>query len=189
MRLFYGLPELRAERVQEKMRSSAGVTTGLIDKARFENYLALLHKIARKNEELKILQSKLSNPASPKLSDLPKSPNKKNDKIDFLIQEKMEIESDLDVLNKYRETERRELNSAILTLENPENSSKFLRDKKILVTEASILRLRYLCMFSWEEINETIYSGEPDFEEKKEDFQRKVFRYHGNAFIDFRKIY
>lgn len=164
------------------------MTTGLIDKARFENYLALLHKIARKNEELTLIKSKLESPASPKLSDMPKSPNKKNDKIAFLIQEKMEIESDLSALEKYRESERVELTTAVHSLEDPKNSNKLLRDKKILIAEASVLRLRYFCMFTWSEINEAFHSGEPDFEIKKDDFQRKIFRYHGNAFIDFKKI-
>ena len=161
---------------------------GAIDKARFENYLALMHNIARKKDELTLITAKLGSPASIKYSDMPRNPNKKKDKIAFLIQEKIEIENDIKALEKYRETEREKLMTAVSMLEDPRNTKKLYRDQKILIAEASVLRLRYFGMFQWSEINDAFHSDEPDFQEKKEDFQRKIFRYHGNAFIDLKKV-
>ena len=183
------MSELWTERLQKEMSISVKTTpSGRVDKARFENYLAIMHNLTRKKTELEVICSKLGSPQGVKLTDMPKNPNRKNDKIAYLVQEKMEIESDIKALEKYREDERSELMAAIQELENPKNSKKLYRERKLLVAEASVLRLRYFCMFQWSEINEAFHSGEPDFEIKREDFQRKIFRYHGNAFTDLRKI-
>lgn len=171
------------------MGAAAIMTSNIFDKARFENYLALLRNIDRKQEELATINSKISSPSGMRLNENPISRQKtNNDKIAFLVQEKIEVEKDIEALDKYRIEERNELLSAIKKLEDPVNFKKLLREKRVLVAEASVLRLRYFCGCSWPEINETFHGGNEDFEEKKDEYIRKIFRYHGNSFIDLNKL-
>lgn len=169
---------------------AAAIMTNIFDKARFENYLALLRNIDRKQEELATINSKISSPSGMRLNENPISRQKtNNDKIAFLVQEKIEVEKDIQALDKYRIAERCELLGAIKKLEDPIHFKILLRDKQVLVAEASVLRLRYFCGCSWPEINETFHGGLEDFNEKKDEYLRKIFRYHGNSFVDLNKLY
>lgn len=171
------------------MMEICAMITDRIDRARFDNYLALLHSIARKQEELAAVEAKLSRPGSVRHDGMPKSTHINLDKTAFLVQEKISIENDLKKLEDYTKNERQELFNAIRELENPLNLKKLFRDKELLISEASVLRLRYLCGLGWTEINDTFHGAQEDYEENKEKYIRKVFKYHGNAFIDLQKIF
>jgi len=162
---------------------------GELTKTRFEEYLCSIKKIVRKKEQLAVITAKLGNPHSVKLSEIPK--NKKplsSDKTLFLIQEKMELETQIKKLNAKREREWNKLNKAVTLLEDPQATKNISRELDILSIEASILRMRYFCALEWSEINKTFYGLEPDFDVKVDDYMKKIFRYHGYAFVDIRKI-
>lgn len=183
------MPLLWAGRVREEMRITSNMTDySKIDKARFENYLAILRRIVAKQDELTVIKHKLSTPQGVKISDMPKNTRRAFDKVAFLVQEKIEIENDIKKLQRYQKGERTQLTNAIKGLEVEDNIKVLTRDRQVLIYEASVLKLRYICGFTWPEVAETIFGTESDFQEKKEDYLRKIFRYHGNAFTDFRKL-
>lgn len=185
----FALVSVRKDAVEFNMGAVAIMTIKRFDKARFENYLALLRNINRKQEELAVVNSKISSPSGMRLKEIPVSRQRVNhDKIAFLVQEKIEIEKDIKKLDKYRAEEREELLNAIKKLEDPENFKTLIRSKNVLVAEASVLRLRYFCGCTWPEINETFHGSNEDFDEKKDEYIRKIFRYHGNSFIDLKKV-
>ena len=161
-----------------------------IIKTRFEEYLCNIKKIVRKKEQLTAIVSKLSCPSGAKLSEIPKSkkPFAAANKTLFLIQEKMELETQIKKLTSKTERERNKLNKFITQLEAPEATKNITRELDILSIEASILRMRYFCAMEWKEINKIFYGESPDFDKKIDDYMKKLFRYHGYAFIDLSKI-
>lgn len=162
---------------------------GELTKTRFEEYLCSIKKIVRKKEQLAVICAKLSGPHAAKISEIPKSKKPlSSDKTLFLIQEKMELEAQIKKLNAKREREWNKLNKAVTQLENPQIAKNIPREIDILSIEASILRMRYFCALEWPEINRTFYGSEPDFDIKIDDYMKKIFRYHGYAFVDLRKI-
>lgn len=162
---------------------------GELTKTRFEEYLCSIKKIVRKKEQLAVISAKLGSPHSAKLSEIPKNkPLISTDKTLFLIQEKIELESQIKKLNIKREKEWIKLNKAVTLLESPQATKNISRKLDILSIEASILRMRYFSALEWPEINRTFYGTEPDFDIKIDDYMKKIFRYHGWAFVDLRKI-
>lgn len=154
----------------------------------FSNFRNSACKIRKKKEELVAIKSKLYNPHSPKLSDVPKNNTLHSDKTLFLVQEKIEIENEIKKLNKKRDSERKRLNKLLKDLDSDSTSKLVDRKPEALTAEASILRLRYFCGFSWDEINSAFYSEDKDFDINADVYLKRVFRYHGQAFIDLLKI-
>lgn len=162
---------------------------GELTKERFEEYLCIIKKIMRKKEQLAVISAKLTNPHSAKFSEIPVTKRKAtSDKTLFLLQEKIELEGQIKKLDSKRKREWNKLNKAVKQLEEPETTKKITRELNILSIEASILRMRYFCALAWPEINQTFYGEEPDFDLKTDDYLKKLFRYHGYAFVDLKKI-
>lgn len=154
----------------------------------FQNYRAYVSKIKHKKEQLEAVKVKLTGLQSIKITDIPKTASPKNDKNLYLIQEKMEIEDSLKKLIKKKEAERKKLNKVLKDLESNDTANQLTRNPEVLTAEASVLKLRYMCGFSWEEINKAFYSEDIDFEDNIENYLRKIYRYHGQAFIDLQKM-
>ncbi len=154
----------------------------------FTNFRTWSCKIRKKKEELAVVKSKLGNPHGVKLSDIPKTVNPHSDRTLYLIQEKIEIESEIKKLNKKRDFERKRLNKILKNLDSTATAKLVDRKPEALTAEASILRLRYFCGFSWDEINDAFYGEDEDFNVNADVYLKRIFRYHGQAFIDLQKI-
>ncbi len=154
----------------------------------FQNYRIYMAKVKRKQEQLTVIKSKLTGLHSAKITDMPKNSTQKNDKNLYLIQEKIEIEEQLKILLRKKESERRKLNKILRDLESNEAASCLTRSPEVLTAEASVLKLRYLCGFSWEDINRAFYSEDEDFDINTDVYLKKIYRYHGQAFIDLHAI-
>jgi len=157
-------------------------------KEEFSNFRTDACKIRKKKEELYAIKSKLGNPHSAKLSDIPKTTNPHSDKTLYLIQEKIEIENELKKLNRKRDSDRKRLNKILKELDSSKTAVMIERKPEALTAEASVLRLRYFCGFSWDEINAAFYSEDKDFDINADVYLKRVFKYHGQAFIDLAKI-
>lgn len=155
----------------------------------FERYRTNVCKIRQKKDELTAIKSKIAGLHSVKLTDMPKSTIPKSaDKTLYLLQEKMDIEKHLNQLIKKRESDRKKLNKILKDLESDETASLIMRKPEVLTAEASVLKLRYMCAFSWDEINRAFYSEDKDFEINIDVYLKRIYRYHGQAFIDLDKM-
>lgn len=159
-------------------------------KADFVNFLSLQLKISRKREQLYAINSKLTNPHSTVLSNIPKASNpvSNSNKTLYLLQEKNDIVADLKKLEKQLGTQRKILNKLLRELNSAETAQKISRKQEVLTAEESVLRLRYLCGFNWAEINKFFYSEDVDWDTNMESYQRRIFRYHEQAFFDLQKM-
>ncbi len=145
-------------------------------------------KIRRKRDQLTAIKAKLTGLQSVKITDMPKNPTPRSDKNLYLIQEKIDIEDVLRKLLKKQDSERRKLNKILRDLESEETVGLLTRKPEVLTAEASVLKLRYMCGFSWEDINKAFYSEDKDFEINTDIYLKRIFRYHGQAFVDLQKM-
>ena len=157
-------------------------------KKEFQNYRTYVCKLRQKKDQLIAIKTKLTGLQSVKITDIPRTPNPRSDKNLYLLQEKLDIEDSLKKLTKKKEAARKKLNKILKDLESSETADLLTRKPEVLTAEASVLKLRYLCGFTWEEINKAFYEGDKGFEENVENYLRKIFRYHGQAFIDLQKM-
>ncbi len=186
------LPTLWAERVLKSLIMERRVLVEEISKEHirkdFQNYRNYVCKIRRKKEQLTVIKSKLTGLHSAKITDMPKVATPKNDKNLYLLQEKIEIEDALKKLVKKKESERKRLNKILKELESDDTANLLTRKPEVLTAEASVLKLRYMCGFSWEDINKAFYEEDSDFYENIENYLRNIYRYHGQAFVDLQKM-
>jgi len=154
----------------------------------FQNYRTYVCKVRSKRDQLTAIKTKLQGLQSAKITDMPKNTIPRNDKNLFLLQEKMDIEESLRKLLKKKDSERKRLNKILKDLESDDTAGLLTRKPEVLTAEASVLRLRYMCGFSWEEVNEAFYSEDKDFEINTDVYLKRIFRYHGQAFIDLQKM-
>ena len=154
----------------------------------FQNYRAYVNKVRHKKDQLEAVKTKLTGLQSVRITDIPKTASPKNDKNLYLLQEKIDIEDSLKKLIKKKETERKKLNKILKDLESNDTANQLARTPEVLTAEASVLKLRYMCGFSWEEINKAFYSEDENFEINTDVYLKRIFKYHGQAFIDLQKM-
>ena len=155
-------------------------------KKEFIDYRTTACFLRKKREELCAIKAKLGTHGI-HFSDLPKS-NPQSDKILYLLQEKIEIESAIRKTNKKRVSERNRLTKILKDLDSDITARRINRKTEILTAEASVLKLRYLCGFNWDEINYAFYGGDNDFNDSADVYLKRIFRYHGQAFSDLVKM-
>ena len=186
------LPTLWAERVLKSLIMERRVLVEEISKEHirkdFQNYRNYVCKIRRKKEQLAVIKSKLTGLHSAKITDMPKVTTPKNDKNLYLLQEKIDIEDTLKKLVKKKESERKRLNKILKELESDDTANLLTRKPEVLTVEASVLKLRYMCGFSWEDINKAFYEDDADFEINMDVYLKRIFKYHGQAFVDLQKM-
>lgn len=155
----------------------------------FENYRMTVCKIKQKKDQLTAIKSKITGLHSVKITDMPKTHQPfKNDKALYLLNEKLDIEESLKKLLKKHNSERRRLNKLLRDLESDDTAASIIREPEVLTAEASVLKLRYMCCFSWSEINKAFYSDDEDFEINTDIYLKRIYRYHGQAFVDLQKM-
>lgn len=90
---------------------------------------------------------------------------------------------------------RRALESIIKRLDYLYITEKNERTELSAIIEAlpcaeqrQVLFARYFDGFNWNDVTDIIFSNSKDYEEKKESYQRRIYRIHGNALANADKI-
>lgn len=154
----------------------------------FQNYRTYVCKVRQKKDQLTAIKTKLAGLQSARITDMPRTPAPRSDKNLYLLQEKIEIEDSLKKLLRKQDSERKRLNKILRDLESEDTVGLLTRKPEVLTAEASVLKLRYMCGFSWEDINKAFYSDDEDFEINTDVYLKRIFRYHGQAFVDLQKM-
>lgn len=139
-----------------------------ITRQRFYNYRELVKSINMQSDRLKEFIAKMDNPGTVKFSDIPKNHVINPDKIPHQVNTKISLENELKKMQIKKESEFKILSSAVWKLKKTEH--------------IYILLLRYIDMYSWEDINKFLHSRHEDFEiEKNGKYERRMFRLHKTA--------
>lgn len=123
-------------------------------------------------ERIDALRSRLESPGSPSLSGMPHGVGYEGDSIGRKLAAIESLEEQAqEMLAKSRHLYA-EINSAISRIKG---RAKNWPDRKV------VLEMKYLDLFSWEEINTVLWSNRPDFDDRLESYQRRTFRLHAEA--------
>lgn len=135
---------------------------------RFLDYRDRERDIRNQTARLEMLLTRISGPASPVLSDLPREPGYDVDKIPRAVIKKCEIETDIKEKIEMQKKEKSALERLIGKLHNPD--------------ERFILQVFYIdCAENWNAVVKKLYEDREDFFEKEVSYTRRVFRYRDKA--------
>jgi len=119
------------------------------------------------NERLERLEARIVGVGSIQISDMPRNPSPKQDRITDLIALKMELEG---------------------AITKEEKDQKIMRDRLEYVLgqirsadERTVIRMRYVDGEIWEKIAELMFHDREDYDDKFESYLRRVYRDHGYA--------
>ena len=144
----------------------------IIDKKRLLKQKYRLREIKRLEDRISIIDISLSGPGGMKITDMPRN-QKPFNKLDFLVQEKIEKEKKLEKLYPIFKSESIKIVAAINDIEKLEQPQ---RGTRILSDFQTILRLYYLEDKSWEEILEVL-----NLDSSNDSNLRSIHNWHGKA--------
>lgn len=91
-----------------------------------------------------------------------------SDPVPIIAEELAELEASVNKLKQQFKTERKEIDKCV---------NELLVDP----TEKKIIKLKYYSVLSWPEIVEMQYGKYGNFIEKREKYEKRIYRIHGNA--------
>lgn len=128
-------------------------------------------------ERISALRSRMESPRAATLTGMPRSGGYDGDLFARGLTQIEELEEKAQALLQTSKTLYREINDAVDQITG--KGASHLR---------CVLRCRYLDCFSWNEVNEILFSRKPDFDDKVETYLRRTFRLHKEALEALQKI-
>lgn len=136
-------------------------------KKRLEDYAAYQRKIDNQIERLETLTATMGSPSTPNLSGLPSGGGDGTSKTERQILKKIELEEKIRAMIQQERQWRGELQALIDMIKSPD--------------EQTVIEMRYFDRMKWWPICSTLYSNEPDYEEKADKYLKRTFKLHGSA--------
>lgn len=128
-------------------------------------------------ERIAALRSRMESPRAATITGMPHGGGYQGDAFARGLSQIEELEEKAQDLLKKSRTLYSEINGAIDQITG--KGAAHLR---------CVLRCRYLDCFSWNEVNEILFSRKPDFDDKVETYLRRTFRLHKEALEALQKI-
>lgn len=136
-------------------------------KQKLESYATLQRKIDNQIERLENLNATMGSPSTPNLTGLPSGGGDGTSKIERQVAKKDELEKKIRRMIMEERQLRKELEQLIETLKNPD--------------EQTVIEMRYIDRAKWWTVCATLYSTEPDYNEKADKYLKRTFKLHGSA--------
>lgn len=137
----------------------------------FYAFRMLIQELEQKNSQYELLEEKIKAPSASYISGMPKSQNR-NNRIEYLLNKRMELSKKIDKL-KIQITEER------LKLDNAMNC--------LNVSERTVLESRYFLLYSWNEITGVIFDSFADFKPNFDNYVQKTRLIQTSAFKKLEK--
>lgn len=142
---------------------------------KLERYAAFQRKIDNQIERLENLTATMGSPSTPNLTGLPSGGGDGTSKIERQVLRKTELEGKIRDMIQEERLLRKELETLIDGMKNPD--------------EQTVIEMRYFDRAKWWPICATLYSMEPDYEEKADKYLKRTFKLHGSALQALARIY
>ena len=128
-------------------------------------------------ERISALRSRMESPRAATLTGMPRSGGYDGDLFARGLAQIEELEAKAQALLQTSRTLYREINDAVDQITG--KGTARLR---------CVLRCRYLDRFSWNEVNEILFSRKSDFDDKQESYLRRTHRHHREALEALQEI-
>lgn len=142
-------------------------------KLRLYEYRENVKEIDTQNERLERLKSKIYGLGAQTITDMPRAPSPVHDRISDLIQQKEELEQDIQESIERQRSEREYLEGVIKHIRRSE--------------ERAVIRIRYFDCASWNDVVDLMFGDKPDLLEKEDSYLRRVYKIHGHALFSMAK--
>ena len=143
-------------------------------KDRLAAYTAMLRDIDNQLERLDRMEMTMASPPGPDLTGMPRGSSTPSDRTGMMVERKMELEEQIDRLKAEEKQERNAIEGLILQLSDPD--------------ERAVIRLRYFDRAEWPDVTFALYGNRPDFADKADAYQRRMYRVHGRALLSLAEI-
>lgn len=134
---------------------------------RLLEYRNLNREIDNEIERLERLEDRASSPSSPNLSGMPKAPSPATDRMADTVARILDLRDEIEELVSIRNAERANIESLVKRLDKAD--------------ERAVIRMRYLDLEEWEDIQMMIFGGKEDYCDKFDNYRQRVFRLHNAA--------
>lgn len=143
-------------------------------KDRLAAYTAMLRDIDNQLERLDRMEMTMASPPGPDLTGMPRGSGTPSDRTGMMVERKMELEEQIDRLKAEEKKERNAIEGLILQLSDPD--------------ERMTIQLKYLDRAEWPDVTFALYGNRPDFADKADAYQRRMYRVHGRALLSLAEI-
>ena len=92
----------------------------------------------------------------------------------MMVERKIKLEEQIDRLKAEEKKERNAIEGLILQLSDPD--------------ERMTIQLKYLDRAEWPDVTFALYGNRPDFADKADAYQRRMYRVHGRALLSLAEI-
>ena len=143
-------------------------------KDRLAAYTAMLRDIDNQLERLDRMEMTMASPPGPDLTGMPRGSGTPSDRTGMMVERKMELEEQIDRLKAEEKKERNAIEGLILQLSDPD--------------ERMTIQLKYFDRAEWPDVTFALYGNRPDFADKADAYQRRMYRVHGRALLSLAEI-
>lgn len=143
-------------------------------KDRLAAYTAMLRDIDNQLERLDRMEMTMASPPGPDLTGMPRGSGAPSDRTGMMVERKIELEEQIDRLKAEEKKERNAIEGLILQLSDPD--------------ERMTIQLKYLDRAEWPDVTFALYGNRPDFADKADAYQRRMYRVHGRALLSLAEI-
>lgn len=143
-------------------------------KERLHRYTALLRDIDNQRERLDRMEATIGSPSGPDLSGMPRPQGGVSNPVAAAVEKKMELEAKIRQKEVEEKAERRAIEAMTELMDDPD--------------ERLTIQLKYLDRAEWPDVTFALYGNRPDFADKADAYQRRMYRVHGRALLSLAEI-
>ena len=136
-------------------------------KTRLANYIDLNREIDNQIERLERMHDRAQSPSGPNLSGMPKSSNAVTDRVGNAVTKMLDLEEEINHLVELRDSEH--------------SSIEHLVKKLRKADEKAVIRMRYLDIEDWDEVQFMLFGNRQDFNDNYDNYKQMMYRLHSSA--------
>lgn len=130
-------------------------------------YREMARELFLQEERLERIEARMIGVGAMNISDMPRSPSHKQDRLTDLLAVKMELQQTVSM----EEEQQKEMRSRV------EYVLKQIRS----ADQRNVIRMRYIDGEEWIQICRSLFEAKTDYDEKEDSYLRQVYRLHGYA--------
>lgn len=130
-------------------------------------YREMARELFLQEERLERIETRMIGVGAMNISDMPRSPSHKQDRLTDLVALKMELQQTVSM----EEEQQKEMRSRV------EYVLKQIRS----ADQRNVIRMRYIDGEEWIQICRSLFEQKKDYDEKADSYLRQVYRLHGYA--------
>ena len=136
-------------------------------KLRLLNYIDLNREIDNQIERLERMHDRAQSPSGPNLSGMQKSSNAVSDRMADAVTKMLTLEEEIGDLIEKRDNEQKGIEALVKKLKKAD--------------EKAVIRMRYLDIEDWDDVQFMLFGSREDYNEKYENYKQRMFRLHSSA--------